>query len=51
MKSMAKISLKEVLVALVRRAYKEGYNDSANKCEADDSFLEKLVDELLFAEE
>ena len=39
--------IKKLLIKLVAKAYKKGYEDSTRKCEADYTVFEKLVDEIL----
>ena len=39
--------MKKLLLKLIARAYKEGYNDACSKCEADHTFFEKLLNEFL----
>lgn len=41
------MKIRQILVKLVAKAYKKGYEDSAHKCEADYAVFEKLVDEAI----
>lgn len=38
--------MKKLLLKLIARAYKEGYEDACRKCEADFTFFEKLLFEV-----